>query len=380
MRFPWVRTSHFLGPRPREFQPSRGVCISESVVCASDMNPERILRSKSKQPVDSIKNKSIKTSTKALASPAATSASTANKKEIKTGASCSSLTSTSRLSTSNRSTTAPVTPKDSLLNRLTALESRLVTVETSFERLAAENTDLRETISNLKLELQQLKSRNEPRVPVQASDQQEINSNIIIRGVDVSANTTTSELAKVYEGVRNHLEISELPEFDPISISLLPSNAARPNASCRPIKITLSSVAAKVKFLQVRRIKKDICQSDIGINNNSRRPLLITEHLTRTNQELLFQARSLREGGNCKFVWSKNGEIFARFKPNSKVIKISDTLQVNQLRAELNLEPLSNHGRLLPSTTQQPVASSKTIWWIDHYSNRKWPTFHALEH
>lgn len=201
----------------------------------------------------------------------------------------------------------------------------------------------------------QVKSRNDQTrlLTESTSEQQEINSNIVIRGVDVSVNSTAAELTTIYERIRNHLEISDVTEFNPTSISLLPSNTSKLHSSLRPIRVTLSSVAAKVKFLQVRRIKKDIIQTDIGIANHSKRPILITEQLTRTNQELLFQARSLREGGNYKFVWSKNGEVFARYRPNTKVIKIIDTSHVNNLRAELNLESLSHNGRLLTSTTHQ---------------------------
>lgn len=267
-------------------------------------------------------------------------------------------------SLSNLTTAVPVTSKASLENRITLLESRLSIIEASFERLSAENSELKETVANLNSELVQAKStngRSQSLVENTSSEQEAINSNIVIRGADVNVHTTASDLASIYEGVRNHLEISGVAEFDPISISVPPSNAAKPNSALRPIRVTLSSVAAKVKFLQVRRVKKNIVQSDIGIANNSNRPILITEQLTRANQELLFQARSLREGGNYKFVWSKNGEVFARYRPNSKVIKITDSSHINSLRAELNLEPLSHHGRLLASTTQQPTEDIEAV-------------------
>lgn len=274
-----------------------------------------------------------------------------------------SLTTATRLSTSNRTTTAPETPKDSLNNRITSLESRLSAIEASFERLTAENTELKGAVEVLTSELVQVKSRNDQRQQstVTSSEQQEINSNIIIRGVDVSANPTVSELSTIYEGIRNHLEISGVTEFDPTSISLLPSNTSKPNSSLRPIRVTLPSVTAKVKFLQVRRIKKDIVQSDIGIANHSKRPILITEQLTRANQELLFQTRSLREGGNYKFVWSKNGEVFARHRPNTRVIKIIDSSHVNNLRVDLNLQPLPNNGRLPTGTIQQSSTNTEAV-------------------
>lgn len=293
-----------------------------------------------------------------------------------TGSQRSSLTS--RLSTASNTPT----PRESFENRIKSLEARLTTVEASFNELEIENTELRRTVTalqsefeqfktelkstvvNLQSELAEVKSRNELSLATSvnsSTDQQDINTNIIIRGVDVSESASLPELTTIYEGIRSHLEVSDVAEFDPVSISLLPSNSSKPNSTLRPIRVKLSSVSAKVKFLQVRRIKRDIVQSNIGLASNSKRPILITEQLTRANQELLFQARSLREGGNYKFVWSKNGEVFARYRPNAKVIKVIDTTHVNSLRAELKLEPLPNNGRLFSSAAQQSAADRAGI-------------------
>lgn len=245
-------------------------------------------------------------------------------------------------------------------DQIKLLESRLTAVETSFNQVLAENVELKQTLANIQAELTQLKSYCETRQIGSSTllDQQEINSNIVIRGVEVNDNTSTAELTNVYEGIRTHLGISDISELAPVSVSLIPSHSSKPNSSLRPIKVALQSTSAKIKFLQVRRTKKDIVQSDIGIASNSKRPVLITEQLTRSNQELLYQARSLREHGNFKFVWSKNGEVFGRHKPNSRVIKIVDKAHVNHLREQLGLPPLSNYGRLLTAESDQPSANN----------------------
>lgn len=255
-----------------------------------------------------------------------------------------------RLSTSSERSSTPVTQKVIFEGKILALESRITAIEESFIQLQTENSVLRQTVENLQSLLSNYESelpRSSPPESRITQDQKELNANIIIRGIDVNNNTPPAELTSIYEGIRSHLGISDVAELAPVSVSVLPQNTAKPNSSLRPIKVVLTSAAAKVKFLQVRRIKKDIVQSDIGIANNSQRPVLITEQLTRCNQELLFQARSLREKGNFKFVWSKNGEVFARHRPNTKVINIVDKAHVRTLRTELNLPPLSDHGRLL---------------------------------
>lgn len=171
------------------------------------MNTERELRSKRKQVADNNNKSKINKSTSTVsATPPTTSAT--NKKGA-TVVHRPSLTATSRLSTSNKTTAVPGPPKNSLENRIILLESRLSTIEESFERLIAENSELKGIVANLNSELVQVKSRNERNqspTEVTTLEQQEINSNIVIRGVDVSANTTASELDNIYEGIRNHLE------------------------------------------------------------------------------------------------------------------------------------------------------------------------------
>lgn len=270
----------------------------------------------------------------------------------------------SRLSSTTSSRTpAAVAQNKNLSDTVHSLESRLTSLETLVSQLTSENSELRKTVASLQLEVEQCNNRaQQHRSSAIASetnvslDQQDLNSNIVIRGVDVKEDTSESHLLAVYEGLRSHLNISSEADLAPISVTVLSSNPTKANTS-RPIKVQLSSLAAKVKFLQVRRAKKDIFPSDIGINDGARRPILISEQLTRSNQELLYQARSLRGQDRYKFVWSTNGQILARQKENTKVIRIVDTVHVNRLRADFNLVPLPEHGRLHASTTFQHDSS-----------------------
>lgn len=233
------------------------------------------------------------------------------------------------------------------------LQSRFDQLEVSYNHLKTENTDLRQIVTQLQSELTQFKNKqtNFSTTTVASEtgislSQQDLNTNIVIRGVDIKAGTPESELRAIYGGIKAQLGVSDVAELDPITVKTLSSNLGSNSTTARPFIVQLPSVAAKEKLLQVRRTKKDIFPSDIGLTNcTSRYPILISEQLTRSNQELLFQARSLRGQGNYKFVWSKNGQILARFRNNSKVIRITDTSHVNNLRAVLNLSPLTEHGR-----------------------------------
>lgn len=287
-----------------------------------------------------------------------------NKTTVTTGR-LSTSTSTPPIVRQSTSTSTPATQTLKLSESIQSLEKRVVALESLIEQLTTENIALRESVSSLQIEVSSCKSQLEQQQSSSAAvdnnislEQQQLNTNIVIRGVDVKEDTSKSELLAVYEGIRHHLNVADVAEFTPVSLTVLPAVSAKSNSNNRPIRVQLQSTAAKVKFLQVRRAKKDIHHSDIGVSNSSRRPILISEHLTRANQELLFQARSLRGQNNFKFVWSSNGQILARRGENTKVIRISDTAHVNRLRSELNLEPLLENGQHITNFTVRNASNN----------------------
>lgn len=260
-----------------------------------------------------------------------------------------STSSVSRLSTS---------ANQNIIDSVQLLETRLSTLEAIVAQLTTENTGLREIVAQLQLGIT---TANLPSGSETQHEQEELNTNVVIRGVVATTESTESDLRSIYDGIRSHLNVSDCAELEPVSVTVLSSNSTNTSNSSRPIRVKLPSVAAKVKFLQIRRTKKDILPSDIGINSTSRRPILISEQLTRGNQELLYKARSLRGQDHYKFVWSSNGQILVRQKANSKVIRILDSEHVNRLRAELNLEPLLEDGRFYASTSVNNRTSQTSI-------------------
>lgn len=111
--------------------------------------------------------------------------------------------------------------------------------------------------------------------------QQQLNANLIIRCLDLKEDSSEAELLAVYNGIRTYLGVSEINELNPVSVKRLPYSREKvKNLSSRPLQINVSSTAAKRQFLQVRRIKKEIYPSDIGVQQQVNKPVLITEQLT----------------------------------------------------------------------------------------------------
>lgn len=254
--------------------------------------------------------------------------------------------------------------------QLSEILTKFAETEETCNQLKSENEnlnlavlDLKSEISVLNKEIQQSKTNKPISDNSPDAEQQNLNCNIVIRGAEVLVDTPESEIQAVYSGLRSHLGVADVAEFDPVSVKVINSNPAdkKNKTSVKPIQVKFRSVDAKRKFLQVRRVKKTISQIDIGIKSSTSHPILVSEELTRSNQELLFQARSLRSQGNYKFVWSCNGQVLARYRQNSKVIGIIDLAHVNQLRAGLNLEPICDHGRHQPGAFIQPSQNNTQV-------------------
>lgn len=207
-------------------------------------------------------------------------------------------------------------------------------------------TSLKETVVEQRKVIETFEETVEASSTGVSIEQERINNNIVIRGLEVEESSSESALLATFENICTHIGISAKEELRPVSATLTASKSK----TGRPLIVSLVSREAKQKFLQARRITRDIRPSEIKHTQKSNKPLIITEQLTKENQKLLFEARSLRGRDKFKFIWSNNGQILARRKKRSTVIRIKDISDVERLRASL-LRPDQNvtGGRTRPT-------------------------------
>lgn len=218
----------------------------------------------------------------------------------------------------------PKAPESRLSERISAVELENAQLKTIIEDLRSE---LREQSKQILL-LQRQSSAQASEISV---EQEELNSNIVIRGVEVYSDSSTELLSAVFSGLCSHIGITNVSDFEPELIEVIPPTKNETEKAPRPLKVKFDSADTKRNFLQLRRSKRDIYPGDIGISQKSRRPIRISEHLTKANQELLYQARSLRGNNKYKYIWSNNGQVLARKEDRSRVIRIRDFVHLHEL-------------------------------------------------
>lgn len=251
------------------------------------------------------------------------------------------------------------------LTKLQANSSVKESVSTPTHRLTAlerENAHFKRIIDELRSELNEQKNQiillqreRNARDNGISLEQEEINNNIVVRGIEINSDSSPESLSAAFSGLCAHLGVENVPEFIPEALEIVPALNNKSQTASRPLRVRFKSVSAKRNFLQVRRAKRDIFPSNIGIAQTSRAPLRIDEQLTRSNQELLYQARSLRGKNNYKYVWSNNGQILARKQDRSRVVRIRDFDHLNEL-LHLAVLPINNgHPNVIASRTRTPL-------------------------
>lgn len=264
--------------------------------------------------------------------------------------SSANLSTNNRRSITSRTVTAG-TVSVSIPNQLADIASRLSALEKANSELQGEVIELkaivssqRDIINNFEL----ISSAEEKGISV---EQEKINQNIIIRGVDLPEVPNEQFLIDTFNNIRSHIGIEGEEDIAPSGAEILePRNKL--TGKTNSIVIRLKSISAKRSFLLARRSKFDIRPSDIKISQRSNSPLIITEQLTDKNQRLLFDARSLRGPSGFKYVWSSNGQILLRLRNKSRVIRVLDHNQIELLRIKHNIAPPCDESNLRTRTIE----------------------------
>lgn len=111
--------------------------------------------------------------------------------------------------------------------------------------LQSESTSLRSLCAEIKVDLDSLKSELKRSTEEKLSlgnglstQQQEVNSNIVIRGIDLDNTPDESEAAGVYKNICAHLGIDNSVDFEPVSVKILqPRNLSNKTKSAKTIQV-----------------------------------------------------------------------------------------------------------------------------------------------
>lgn len=194
----------------------------------------------------------------------------------------------------------------SLVGRVTECECRIEKIETRIQTLEqclknngnAANKSLGATIEHLKIELNE-------------RDQELLMNDVEITCIPEQKGESISHIVTTLSdklGVNLH----EQDLVSAVRVGRMPESSETPGTQRpRPIVVRLARRAVRDQFLQAARVRRGATTEGLGLPGTPRR-FYVNERLTKVNRQLFRQAREIGGRLNWRFVWTRDGKIFAR--------------------------------------------------------------------
>jgi len=197
----------------------------------------------------------------------------------------------------------------------TTLEKFFVEKLSFLEKLVEENNKLQEKVEELNKKVESMEMSLDDQAAYSRRN------NIVIHGIPMQENGNELAIAKMagdIVGVR-------LKDEDIDAAHRLQSTERNKNAP--PFIIKLVNRFKKTEMIKQARAKKPTAEKYEGAPQYK---IFYTDHLTRRNQEILFQAKRL---GDKYYVWTKNGMVMRRERDSegARTIRIKSVEEVDQL-------------------------------------------------
>ncbi|CAG9136617.1 unnamed protein product [Plutella xylostella] len=212
-----------------------------------------------------------------------------------------------------------------LANRLSAVESENQQLRTELQQLKQQPpispvvNELHSTINDLKTE------QNE-------RDQSSLLNDVEITGLPEFEKESTGHLVMAIGAKLGMV----LEERDVVSAARVgarrpPPGEGAPASRPRPLVVRLARRALRDQLVENARVRRGLTTADMGLPSHTPKPFHVNERLTKVNRSLFGKARELGRTHRWRFIWTREGRIFARQ---------NDTSPKHLIRSDADLESI----------------------------------------
>lgn len=193
-----------------------------------------------------------------------------------------------------------------LTSTIVAQNKRLDQLESRIDALESKNTESKsDQVALLEQTIEQLRSE------IQERDQEMLTNDIEISNLPETSNENPTHLLLT---VAKKLGV-DLCERDVVSAQRAgpPRAPAQGGAAPRPRPLVarLARLAPRDELLRAARVRRGLSTEGMGMPGTPC-SFYINEHLSRPNRQLFQKAREAARNNNWKYVWTREGKIFAR--------------------------------------------------------------------
>lgn len=198
---------------------------------------------------------------------------------------------------------------------------------------------------------------SELQAKVNMLEQEKLKHNIIIKGVP-EKETNDNELKNMV--MLFLLKLSKtITAAEIVTSKRIGFKRASNTTEKRPIVVQLTNAELKETLLNVAKKASLNCFvvfNGIPIGRKEDK-VFISEHLTKLNESLFFEARKLRRAEIVQFAWTKNGVVLIKQTEDSKPIRLASMEQLLHAKKKLGLKMSST--KVHNSDTESPEVSKE---------------------
>ncbi|XP_050555370.1 uncharacterized protein LOC126911582 [Spodoptera frugiperda] len=209
--------------------------------------------------------------------------------------------------------------------RMGAVEGRLDNIEQRFESTDAASYDrLEQTIADLKVQLNE-------------RDQDLLLNDVIVSGIPESKAENPAHIIKAVSlklGIDlDDRDIVNVERLGRVRRNLTTSSsqndiAERPRP--RAIAVRLSRRVVRDQLLHAARVRRGLTTADLNLHGQPKR-VYVNEHLTRSNARLFHLAREAGQRSRYKYVWTREGRIYARKEDGVSAVRIRSDADIKEI-------------------------------------------------
>jgi Baculovirus FP protein len=208
------------------------------------------------------------------------------------------------------------------------LSNQLKILTNSLNTYRAESEEIKRQLNEVIVDLKDFKANNLLlKAEINKIHQNEAKYMLTIHGVpnNVDEMEALKKIGRLLE-----VEVAEHHVADVYRINTKNITTAQPMVIKFTNKITRNSFVANRK-------NRSIFSCDIGINTDKKQ-IYVNEYLTKNAMQLLNHAKILKKEFSFKFVWAKNGIIYAKENEKSELFKIENEKVISAIIHSINNE------------------------------------------
>ncbi|XP_022815865.1 uncharacterized protein LOC111349122 [Spodoptera litura] len=213
--------------------------------------------------------------------------------------------------------------------RMTTIESKVSDIERRFEEQSPANFDAVEaSITALKTQLND-------------RDQELLQNDLIIAGIPETKGENAFHTVRVLSAklgvTMDEQDIVNIERIGAVRRNFIEGVDTPPGEPrARVIAVRLARRGVRDQLLRAARVRRGLTAADLDVSGPPRR-VYVNERLTQTNSKLFHSAREAGQRARYRYVWTKDGRIYARKE---------DGAPAQRIRSDADLAQIFGSGRV----------------------------------